>query len=995
MDGAGSKMPAPIIWSFMKKFFLLNIFLAVFAAGTLTATNYTVSSAGEVSAAMAIAQPGDTLFMTAGIWKDQLIRFSGNGTADNPIILKGAPDGSTFITGKSYLRIGGEYLVVDGLHFTAGYCPSGSVIEFRDGSSNEAEYCRLTNTAIINFNPASINTDYKWVSLYGKYNRVDHCTLKGKNHSGTTLVVWMDSEPDYHLIDSNYFGERPDLGFNGGETIRIGTSDWSMYESGCIVEYNLFERCDGETEIISNKSCFNVYRYNTFLECKGTLTLRHGNNCDVYSNFFLGNNRSSTGGIRVIGENHKVYNNYLENLDGEGYRAAVCLVRGVENSPLNRYFQVINAEIVNNTIVNCGEGFAIGYGSSSDQTLPPKDIKISNNVVLAQLPIIRNYIEPINLVYTKNIMYGASIGLDPVPVGIMNVDPLLSVSSEGLYRPANDSPVKDAADLQFTYVTDDFDGQPRITLDIGADEISTAAVIRTPVDSLATGVNWSIIPEAPPLIVYVNAGVDSLKNAINSAETGTVVELITSGGSYEITSEIFVTKDLTIRAAESLDVKPEIKNIAASGERSLFVIKQGGRLALEGLDLNGNSGSGSPAKYIIRTDESPFSYLYDLTINNCVLHDIDDGGEGYFFRAFPGTKADRITVKNSILFNAASAGFRLNEETPGSSKYNANYLIIENCTIYNLPNEAVSVYSGDNIPFTPATKVIVDHTTFYSCGINGTNVILPLECDSSIVKNTIFSDCSPGIESVKLYGLGSVIEYSTLYNSGWYTLSRSATAGVKVVDYNPMFSDAPGKDFTLSSESPVLLRAAGKKAMGDLRWGNTTPTKYPLDLFVEGDGEVSISPETEYFMYDQMASVTLTGTPGTGYELTGFSGDVNSTNNPLSILMFGATEITAEFDVINGVNETGTVPESFALYQNYPNPFNPSTKVKFDLPENSSVRITLYNILGEKLQVLLNDYLNAGSYETTLNAENMSSGIYLLEMQTEKYRFMIKINLLR
>jgi poly(beta-D-mannuronate) lyase len=82
------------------------------------------------------------------------------------------------------------------------------------------------------------------------------------------------------------------------------------------VERNLFEECNGETEIISSKSCGNTYRYNTFRKCQGTLTLRHGNRCLVEGNFFFGEGVSSTGGIRVIGEDHRMQNNYLTGLKG-------------------------------------------------------------------------------------------------------------------------------------------------------------------------------------------------------------------------------------------------------------------------------------------------------------------------------------------------------------------------------------------------------------------------------------------------------------------------------------------------------------------------------------------------------------------------------------------------------------------------------------------------------------------------------------------------------
>jgi len=97
-----------------------------------------------------------------------------------------------------------------------------------------------------------------------------------------------------------------------------------------------------------------VYKQ-SFLECKGMLTLRHGNGCTVDGNYFFGNGVSESGGVRIIGENHKVYNNYFENLRGTNYRAALCMVRGKENSALSEYYQVKNALVAFNTMVNCSQ----------------------------------------------------------------------------------------------------------------------------------------------------------------------------------------------------------------------------------------------------------------------------------------------------------------------------------------------------------------------------------------------------------------------------------------------------------------------------------------------------------------------------------------------------------------------------------------------------------------------------------------------------------------
>ena len=127
------------------------------------------------------------------------------------------------------------------------------------------------------------------------------------------MIVGLDTEASIennHKIDHNYFGPRPTFGNNGGETLRIGTSHSSLKNSNTLVESNYFDRCNGEHEIISNKSCQNTFKYNTFFECTGTLTMRHGNETFVDGNVFIGNGKPSTGGVRVINESQTVINNY-------------------------------------------------------------------------------------------------------------------------------------------------------------------------------------------------------------------------------------------------------------------------------------------------------------------------------------------------------------------------------------------------------------------------------------------------------------------------------------------------------------------------------------------------------------------------------------------------------------------------------------------------------------------------------------------------------------
>jgi len=354
----------------------ISILLALHISILCNAGTYYISNSNDLKHLK--LKPGDSVILKKGVLKNENFHFIGTGTKEAPIVLMAEEAGAVKLTGQSTLKIDGQWLIVDGLFFTQGYSLKGNdVISFSKKSTN----CRLTNTTINNFNPPSDDIEYKWVSLYGANNRLDHCNISGKNHQGATVVVWLSETPNYHSIDHNYFGGRPPLGRNGGETIRIGTSDWSFYPSHTLVENNVFEKCDGEIEIISVKSLFNTLRQNLFYESDGMLTLRHGNNNTVSDNFFIGNGKKNTGGVRIIGEHHKVRNNYLQGLRGTGLMAAVSVMNTTENPKLNEYWQVKNAMIDSNIIVDCAEAFVIGAGKDAVRKVPPDSIFISNNYV--------------------------------------------------------------------------------------------------------------------------------------------------------------------------------------------------------------------------------------------------------------------------------------------------------------------------------------------------------------------------------------------------------------------------------------------------------------------------------------------------------------------------------------------------------------------------------------------------------------------------------------
>ena len=301
--------------------------------------------------------------MASGTWKDAKIQFYGKGTESKPITLKAEKAGETIIEGQSYLQLGGEYLIVEGLHFKNGYSPNSSVIRYQIGEDSTAFHCQVTQCVIEDFNKPSRLTNDRWISFFGRHNTMDHCYIAGKSNDGETLRVFQGGNKhqfNYHQITHNYFGPRPRKGGPRGETIRVGDSSSSMTPGYVNISNNYFDRCNGEVEVISDKTNFNTFGNNIFYKCEGSLVMRHSDFTSVDGNMFIGGDESDFyGGIRVINSGHWITNNYFYKINGYEFRSPLALMNGIPKSPLNRYKQVTDVVVAYNTWIDCKSPFQV------------------------------------------------------------------------------------------------------------------------------------------------------------------------------------------------------------------------------------------------------------------------------------------------------------------------------------------------------------------------------------------------------------------------------------------------------------------------------------------------------------------------------------------------------------------------------------------------------------------------------------------------------------
>ncbi|MCT2587180.1 chondroitinase-B domain-containing protein [Actinophytocola gossypii] len=437
-----------------------------------------VGDSDELAAALAGAVAGDRIVLADGDYEIGEVS-DRHGTESAPIVVVAENRGEAVVSDGQLEVLDSSYVTFEGLQWT-----NSDTLKIT-GSN----HVRLTR----NHFRLTEEESLKWVIIQGEnshHNRIDHNLFEDKHELGNFITIdgSETEQSQYDRIDHNHFRDIGPRAENEMEAIRVGQSAISESDGHTIIESNLFENCDGDPEIVSVKSNDNVVRYNTFLTSQGTLTQRHGNRGRFYGNFFLGGGKEGTGGIRLYGQDHLVYNNHFEGLTGSGYDAALQVDGGDVDTDgaLSAHFRVYRATIVHNTFVDNVSNIEIG----ANYDLAPVDSVIADNVVTGgEGKLFNELMTPENMTYAGNIAWptgSATVG-DVPSDGVEVADPLL-VQDDPVHRIGADSPAVDAGTGDHDVVTDDMDGQARTgTPDTGADEHSTAPVTRGPLTAADVG----------------------------------------------------------------------------------------------------------------------------------------------------------------------------------------------------------------------------------------------------------------------------------------------------------------------------------------------------------------------------------------------------------------------------------------------------------------------------------------------------------------------------
>lgn len=717
-----------------------------------------VQNLEQLHAANASARPGDTVVLKNGTWNNVVIRLNCSGTQQKPVVFKAQQRGKVIISGISQLRLGGNYIIVEGLLFANGYSAANTVIDFKISNSELANNCRVTNCVINDFNKPQRMKDDSWISMSGKNNRLDHCSFLHKKNLGVLLAVLLDDErsrENFHSIDHNYFGIRMPLASNGGEIIRVGLSQHSQFNSNTRITENVFEHCDGEAEIISIKSAANLVSNNVFRECQGSVVLRHGDRNTVTNNLFFGNGKEGTGGVRIVNGGQWVINNFFYKCRGESFRAPLVLMNGVPNSPPTRYVRVTDAVIMNNSFVDCSP-MSFCEGSDKERTLTPSNVLFAGNIFYnrGDSLLYQQWDDISGIRFVENKItehFGQKLvsGFETASFTIQKIEDFFLPNTQ-----------KSSTNFKLdSLVKIDYRKFPKLN---GIQGFSDPQLLRRLLTNAYSncGANWfKPAGSYKKPVVFNCKTVSDIYNSLSKGEHSVILNL--EGTGYSFTKPVLIHGDVQITSSS----KTIIELNSQEPIMALFVIKGKAFLSFKNLKL---SAKGLKARSFIATDTSGSPEHYSLKMENVSLE--NPGSCKNMFYAYKSSLADSIVVRN-CRFTGVQNGFLLADEQDNKGYYGVEKVVMVNNYFSNGKGILLDLYRGGSDESTLGPDLAFANNRISNYSTSNTDPLIQLTgVQKTRIGNNSFTDCNIGKTLILYKDAGRA---SHLLSSN--ALSRSGT----------------------------------------------------------------------------------------------------------------------------------------------------------------------------------------------------------------------------
>lgn len=415
----------------------------------------TVDSVNALRTRLQTVEPGDVVVVRNGRYvTDAALRVERAGTAAAPITIRAESVGGVEFSGTHGFTVAAPaaHVVIEGFVFT--HAAAGNKVE---AGAHHVRWLRNT------FECPGKGAD---LDVAGDDVEVARNEFRGKQAVGNMLsITGAGSQVARRVwVHHNYFHDYAKAGANGAETIRFGRSWLSMSAGDGLVEHNLFVRCVGENELITSKAGAIIYRHNTFLDSPGAqLTLRHGNDCHAYGNYFR-----NTDGLRIFGDRHRIHGNYFED-NTKGIDMGNGGAEVADGAPLTSHDRPDDCIVAFNILVNNRVHYQMGGRTNG---LGAVRVTVTGNIMLGGDTAVRlSPTAPHTATWSGNTWWGAKNAGDLPAEGFQQADPQLVPDKAKIFRlplggPAAVSPAdgKDAAALKGMK---HYTGQPLTPADVG------------------------------------------------------------------------------------------------------------------------------------------------------------------------------------------------------------------------------------------------------------------------------------------------------------------------------------------------------------------------------------------------------------------------------------------------------------------------------------------------------------------------------------------------
>lgn len=525
---------------------------------------------------------------------------------------------------------------------------------------------------------------------------------------------------------------------------------------------------------------------------------------------------------------------------------------------------------------------------------------------------------------------------------------------------------------------------------------------------------------AEEVVVTPNV-VNALVQAAAAADSGDIM-LLEYGAVFPNEGSVIINKELTIKATGDASLaKPYIKQIPnQAGDYGSQTLEVHANLTLINIQFDGDRGTGSNNDRCVRVK----SVISFLRIDSCAFANYKKRTLG-----INASVLDSTVITNSI-FPACRKMAQIEEGRSIDLRAGPHGLVkIQNCTFVNSTDRWIRhrIFASFDTP--PVDTLIVDHNTFihnlgyrppfqfgsvknvqftnnivvnpamlgtdtlsdrindvsYTSPLAVTNVGPQAICVFSVLQADTFNtkiimknnNVYREQEVLDKYATSTRIEIAPLYNAEFEAL----------IDPYPYYG-ATFKEVLTFADVPAAPLSMVDSFISQLDTITITDPKPSITHFAN---------QMEYIPYDSLdasygtAAVSYTAAAG-GFPL----GDLNWYPDKKQ-----AWQEWIDAGMPVSVERTDlAVPAEFRLAQNYPNPFNPSTTIEFELKNNAYVKLSVYNMLGQRVRNLVDQKQTAGRYLVQWdgmdeNGKAVSSGIYFYRIETESFSATKKMLLIR